>query len=179
RRLRIEQRRRLLLQARGDQQAVDLVRSLVDARDARVAVHPLDRKFARVAVAAEQLHRLIDGPSERLARPDLVDRTLDGEPFDGPHHTGAVVAAGRFDRAIDVAERAIRHRVADEGAYGHAGELLFDQTELRDRPPELAPLLRIFHRPIERELHARHIARAELHAAEVQDVERDLVPLSD
>ena len=37
----------------------------------------------------------------------------------------------------------------------------------------------VLHRVVQRQAHARHVARAELDAAEVQHVERDLVPLAD
>src|SRR5258708_37277693 len=53
----------------------------VDACDARVAIHPLERELARVAVAAEDLDALVDGPRERFARPHLVDRALGRKPL--------------------------------------------------------------------------------------------------
>ena len=81
-----EERAGVLQQPRRDDQAVDLVGALVDARDARVAVGALDRELARIAVAAEHLHRLVHDVGERLARPHLVDRALDGEALDGLEH---------------------------------------------------------------------------------------------
>src|SRR5262249_29758835 len=121
--------------------AVDLVGPFMDARDARVAVHAFERELARVAVAAEDLYAFVHRPGERLAGPHLVDRALRGEALDRLHRHRAVGAAARRDGTIDVAERAIGHRVADEGADGHPGELLLDQPELGDRFAELAPLL--------------------------------------
>src|SRR3954454_5460873 len=48
----------------GDDEALDLVRALVDLRDLGVAHHPLDRVLVHVAVAAEHLDRL-DGHGHR------------------------------------------------------------------------------------------------------------------
>src|SRR5213083_3037970 len=90
----------------------------------------------------------------------------------------AVGAVAALERALHVAEAAVRHRVADEGADRHTGQLLFDQAEFGDRLAELPPLPGISDGMAERLLDARHVARAQLDAAEVQDVERHLVPLA-
>ena len=63
----------------GNQQAVDLVGALEDAVDARVAVVPLGRVVADEAVAAVDLHVLVEDEVERLAARDLEDRRLDRE----------------------------------------------------------------------------------------------------
>ena len=62
---------RALEQRAGDEQAVDLVGALEDAVDARVAVGALDRVLLDEAVAAEDLHRLVDERSRapRCRRP--------------------------------------------------------------------------------------------------------------
>src|SRR6266545_690444 len=107
-----------------------------------------------------------------------VEGALDREPLDRLHDARAVAAVAGVERAVDIAQRAVRHRVAHERANRHAGELLLDEAELGDRLAELAPLLGVLDGVVERLLHAGHVARAELHAADVQDVERDLVTLS-
>src|SRR5207253_2132165 len=61
----------------------------------------------------------------------------------------------------------------------HAGELLLDQAELDDRLAELAALFGVVDGVAERALDPGHVARAELDAAEVQHVKRDLVALAD
>src|SRR5438093_13587604 len=91
--------RDLLHQPRRDEHPVDFVRSLVDAGDARVAVHAFDGELARVSVAAEQLNGFVDDPRERFARPYFVDRALDGEAFDGFQNVRPVIAIHRLDRA--------------------------------------------------------------------------------
>src|SRR4051794_24145418 len=61
----------LAQQGAGDDEALDLRRSLVDLGDLRVAVVALGRQVARIAVAAEHLDRLAghaprDGRGEEL-----------------------------------------------------------------------------------------------------------------
>ena len=103
--------RRLLQQPRRDEHPVDLVGPLVDARDARVAVHALERELARVAVAAEHLHPFVHRPGERLARPHLVDRALDREALRsssapaGRRRDRRPRARGRRRRACDTTSR--------------------------------------------------------------------------
>ncbi len=123
--------------------------------------------------------RFVDHPGQRLARPDLVDRTLDREAFDGLQDVCVVGPIRRFERAIHLAKRAVRHGIADEPAHGHARQLLFDQPELGDRFSELTSFPGVGHRVTERGPDARHVARAELHASEIQDVEGHLVTLTD
>src|SRR6476619_975508 len=53
-----EERARLAQHLAGDHESLDLLRSLVDLRDLRVAHEALDRVLLDVAVAAEDLHRV-------------------------------------------------------------------------------------------------------------------------
>src|SRR6476660_1142034 len=57
-------------------QALDLGGALEDRVDLRVAVHPLDRELARVAVAAEDLDRPLGCPDGDLAGLELRHRAL-------------------------------------------------------------------------------------------------------
>src|SRR4051812_47726358 len=59
-----------------EDQLLDLRGALEDVVDLRVAVHPLDRELARVAVAAEDLHRPLGGPHGDLAGLQLAHRPL-------------------------------------------------------------------------------------------------------
>ena len=68
---------RAAYQHAGNQQAVDLVGALEDAVDARVAVVALGRVVADEAVAAVNLHVLVEHEVERLAARHLGDRRLD------------------------------------------------------------------------------------------------------
>ena len=69
----------MLEQSCRNDQAINLVRALVDARDPRVAIRALDREFARVAVATEHLHGFVDDVGQRFAGRDFVDRAFDRE----------------------------------------------------------------------------------------------------
>src|ERR671925_1043174 len=60
----------------GDHEPLDLTRPLVDLRDLRVAVVPLDRELLRVAVAAEDLDRLRRLAARHLGRIELRLRAL-------------------------------------------------------------------------------------------------------
>src|SRR5262249_47994931 len=66
-----------LEQRRWDDQAIDLVRALEDAVDARVAIVALDRILGREAIAAERLQRLVRDEVHRLGAEHLQDRRLD------------------------------------------------------------------------------------------------------
>src|SRR5919106_2222823 len=59
-----------------DHQPLDLRCALEDVVDLRVAVHPLDRVLAGVAVAAEDLDRALGDPNRDLARLELRHRAL-------------------------------------------------------------------------------------------------------
>src|SRR5215470_13540985 len=59
-----------------DDDALDLARSLVDARDARVAHQALDGHLAGVAVAAVDLKRRVANLARALRRVELGDRRL-------------------------------------------------------------------------------------------------------
>ena len=58
--------------ARDDDEPLDLGGALEDRVDLRVAVHPLDRELARVAVAAEDLDRALGRPHGDLAGLELA-----------------------------------------------------------------------------------------------------------
>src|SRR5580765_1728148 len=61
-------------QVAGDHHALDLARSFVDLRDARIAVVALDRVVVQVAVAAVDLDRLGADPFRELRGVELCLR---------------------------------------------------------------------------------------------------------
>ena len=67
----------------GNQQPVDLVGAFEDAVDARIAVIPLGGVVLDEAVAAMNLHVLVEHEVECLAADDLRDGRLDGELLEG------------------------------------------------------------------------------------------------
>src|SRR2546423_13724032 len=60
----------------GDDQSLDLRGALEDRPDLGVAVHPLNRELARVAVAAQDLNRALGRPDGDLAGLQLRHRAL-------------------------------------------------------------------------------------------------------
>ena len=74
---------RTLQQHAGRQEAIDFVRAFKDAIDARVAIGALHRVVLVVAVAAVNLHALIDHVVEHLGSEDLDEAALGCELLGG------------------------------------------------------------------------------------------------
>src|SRR6516164_5716918 len=70
----------------GDDDALDLARALVNFRDARVAVVPLDRELGRVPVAAVYLDGLVGHAGGHFARVELRHRALGAMSHLGVFH---------------------------------------------------------------------------------------------
>src|SRR4029453_4061436 len=114
-----------------EDEPLDLRCALEDRVDLRVAVHALDRVLARVAVAAEDLHRALGRPHRALARLELAHRPLGG---------GELLAAAGHPRPAP-----------DEQAGGvdlelHVGEHERDRLVLDDRLAELLAILGVAQR---------------------------------
>src|SRR5205807_1394153 len=60
-----------------DDHPMDLIRAIVDPREASVPIHPLQRRVARYAHRAVDLDRAIDHVVQHLRAPELDDRNLD------------------------------------------------------------------------------------------------------
>src|SRR5207244_4057976 len=73
----------VLQQGRSNHEALDLARALVDLGDLRVAEVALDGEVGEVAVAAEDLHRLLGGAVGDLRGKDLGHRRLGGVALAG------------------------------------------------------------------------------------------------
>src|SRR3954465_10548186 len=112
----------------GDDEALDLRGALEDRVDLRVAVHPLDRVLARVAVAAEDLDRALGAPHGDLAGLELAHRAL------GVRERAAGPAPPR---------RAPAEQAGGVDLHLHVGERERDRLVLDDRAPELGALLRV------------------------------------
>ena len=161
----------------GDQQPVDLVGAFEDAVDPGVAVLALGGIVVHEAVAAVDLHVLVDDDVNHLAARDLEDGRLDGELFERGEHGVALVRA--VDGAVDQPGGAIEHRLDGVLADDHFGELLADGAERGDGLAELLPLGGIRRRLRDYPARAAAAHRRQLEAAVVQDVERDFVALAD
>ena len=125
-------RRRLVRRmVRGDHDALDLARALVDLGDLRVAVVALDRELLRVAVAAEHLDRLAGLPAGDRRREQLGLSALDGMRKTLLLEPGGPIRepAGRRDLGR------------------HVGELELDRLEVGDPAAELASLERVGRAP--------------------------------
>src|SRR6185312_15027415 len=110
-----------LQQAARDDEALDLARALVDARDADVARVALDRILARVAVAAVHLDGGVAGAPRRLRRVQLRHRRLARERL-------AVLLEPR---------RAHRQQARRLELGGGVGEAELDRLKVGERPAEL------------------------------------------
>src|SRR3954447_23371263 len=119
----------------GDDEALDLGGAFEDRVDLRVAVPPLDRVLAHVAIAAEDLDRLLGDAHGRLPRLELAH--------------GAFTVLERLPR------RTHPRRPPDEEPRRvdlrlHVGQLERDRLVLDDRPAELHALLGVVERVLVR-----------------------------
>src|SRR3990172_8166474 len=131
---------------------LDLARPLADFAQLRVAEHPLDRVVLDVSVAPVDLDRLRGHPHRRLAREQLPHRGLLLE-------RQALILPPR---------RAVHEQPRRLDLHRHVRELPLDRLEVRDRLPELVPLLRILHRLFERPLRDPDAEGADADAAAVE-----------
>ena len=166
-------------QAPRDQQAVDLVGPLVDAVDAGVAPVAFGGEVLDEAGAPEDLHRLVDHVVQHLRAPDLGHRALDVVLLDPLELGGGVLGVDVGQVAVDAAGDAVHHRLGHVGQDGHLPDLVADQAEVGDRSPEGGAAAGVLHRLGDDQLGPAGDARPELEAADVEDVEGDLVPLAD
>src|SRR5207248_10278623 len=104
--------------------------TLEDAEDARVAPEALRRELPRIAVPAEDLHRLAGHVLGHLGAERLRHPGLEIAALAGVLHPGGVV--GALPPGLDLRRE--------------ARELWADDLELADRLSELRPLLRVAQR---------------------------------
>src|SRR6478735_1364924 len=109
----------------GDHLAQDLVRSLADHHQHRVAVEALDLVLDREAVAAEDAHRFLRAEDAGFGAGELGHRRFQVAALAAVEHAGR--ALDQLFRALD-----LRH---------HVGELELDRLVLPDRLAEGAALL--------------------------------------
>ena len=146
-----------------DEGLQDFVGPFADSVDPRVAHHPLIGLVAEIALAAEDLERLVDALPEGLGREDLEDRGLEHVVFGAPIDQGGRLVGRGF------------HRV---GRGGEIGDLLLDQLEVGEGPAELTTLRRVARRGGEADLGQSRATGTEGRPAEVEDRQRDLEPLA-
>src|SRR6185437_10504361 len=140
-----------------DDQALDLARPLVDLRDLRVAVVPLDRELLGVAVPAEDLNRFGRLAAGHLRREELRLRTLLG-----------VAAPFLLQPRCPVDEQ-----TGSIDLHGHVGQLVLDRLEVRDAMAEGTPLSRIGPRHVIAGLRDAECLRCDTDAAAVERAHRD------
>src|SRR5688572_5105252 len=109
----------------GDDEALDLLRALVELRDLRVAHHALDRVLGDIAVSAQHLDR------------------VGGDPHGGVtgHELGAAGPVWKVRRIrIDARGRGVGELTRGLGLRGHVGEHPLDPLEVRYPLAELLPI---------------------------------------
>ena len=171
-----------LQQPAGDDEAVDFVGAFEDAVDARVAIGALGRILFDEAVAAVDLHRLIDHAVEHLRAPDFDDGALDGVLLDGFADS---LAAREFfvdlgQSGVHHADGAIDHRLAGVDARPPSARSSRGSGRSRRwscRKP-CAAWRRRWHSASEVRAPPTH-HRAQLEAADVENVEGDDVAFAD
>ena len=171
-------------QARGRGDYVDLVQlhedaavgvDLVERLHRQVA--PRRREHARLPRTRRQVHQVHPQPQPLLGR--ALEQVGPGDdrrtaPLPG-RVLGHDAVVERVRGVVHQAGGAIGHRVGDEDARRHVGELLLDRAELGDRLSELLPVAGVLDGAVEALARGSDGAAAELEPSDVQDVDRDLV----
>ena len=121
----------------GDDQALDLLGSLVELGDLGVAHHPLDRELVDVAVAAEHL----DGVRRHAHRGVAGDEFTHRRPAAGVRRPG-----------VDLGRGLVQELARGLGLGVHVGEHRRDHLELGDRLAELLALRGVGRGDVERAL---------------------------
>mmetsp|Transcript_45757 Transcript_45757/g.109121 ORF Transcript_45757/g.109121 Transcript_45757/m.109121 type:complete len:239 (+) Transcript_45757:205-921(+) len=128
--------RHLLEDVAGDHETLHLRGTLVDLRDACVAVVPLDRVVGDVARTAQNLHRLMGAEGGSLGRRELRHRRL---------------LDVRLAHVLEL-RGPPRQQPRLFDAHGHVRDLELDGLQLGDRLPEGDACLRVLHRGLQRRL---------------------------
>ena len=143
----------------GDERTQHVVGALEDREHADVAQRALVGVVAQVALSPGQLQRPVALVPEELGSGDLADRRLE-----------RVVRNARVDQA----RRHVGHRLQAEQERDHPADLLLHELELGERAAELPAARDVLDRHVEELLGGADRARAEAHAAVVEDLHRDL-----
>src|SRR4051812_9273742 len=143
----------------ADDQALDLRRALEDRVDLRVAVPALHGELARVAVAAEDVHRALGRPQRHLAGLELAHRAL-----------------GVVERLVVAAHpRGPPHEQASGVDLElHVGQRERDRLVLDDRLAELDAVARVLERVLVRGAGDAERLGADGRAAELERAHRGL-----
>src|SRR5262249_23335959 len=154
-------------------------RAFEDTVDAVVAIYGFDRIAAGEPVAAVYLDGFVGAVSQDFAARDFQDRAFDRVFFDGGERFGRIVLVDRALAVFDETGGAVDGRFADVSPRQHLGQLVFDRAEIGYRLSELASLGGVSRGQFQRMFAAADAARAEFETAEVENVERDQVSLTD
>src|SRR5215470_2260498 len=147
---------------RGDDEALDFARALVDLSDASVAIGSFDRIFAAVAVAAVNLDGFVRHASGHLAGKQLGDRSLHRET--GPRILFPCRAAGEQTSRVNFGSHVRKHEL--------------NRLKIGNRMAERLALLRVGKRRLECALGYAGGLRGNTDAAAIKRRERDLVALA-
>ncbi len=109
----------------------------------------------------------------------MDDRALDGVGLDLLLDGGGVVLVDVGEGTVDQADDAVGEGLAGEDGGGHVGELLLDEAELADGFAEGFALFGVANAVVEGGAGSSDGGVAELVAADVEDVEGDVVAFAD
>ena len=166
----------------GNEQAVDLIGSLEDPVDPLVPVKSLGRIIADKAVAAMDLHHLVNSSGQHLAAEDLGDAALGGIFLDPFLVFLVIIGNTLFDGlklSVKKSRQAIHQGFRGKNIDVEIGDLLGDRPEAADLAFELDALIGILDTNTEGHLGRAGNACAKFEATYVEDVEGDLVALAD
>src|SRR5512134_735433 len=139
----------------GDDDALDLVRSLEDPVDAGIAIEPFGPHLRRVSHASVELYGPVHDPIERLRAEVLADRRLAAEPLPCVAHPRGAV-----------------HHVLDSvGVRRHLGKHELYRLEVLDLPAERLALPGVLHTAIDGVLGGSEGRGGQAEAADVQHAE--------
>src|SRR5262249_40232137 len=107
------------------------------------------------------------------------DRTLDGIFFDRFENLLNIVDIGVLETVVHQTGSAIYHALCNPDPNGHFGELVLDRSERGDGLTECDPLPGVLNRIVESRFRPADRSGAQLRAADVQNVERNVMALAD
>src|ERR1700733_6338316 len=170
-----------LHQPAGDDEAVDLIRALKDAIDAGIAVGPLDRVLFYITVTAIDLDSVIHDSVEHLRTPYFQNGALDGVLLDALLNLTRVFRCAGIEsrqRVVNHSDGAIGHAFHGEELGGGISQLLLNQAEAGDRLAEGLTLLGVADGVAKHRTGGAYTGRAQLEAADVENVEGYMVALA-
>src|SRR5262245_52713716 len=132
-------------------------------------------------VTTMNLDVFVENEVQRFASRDLGDRCLDGEFFDRGQRGNSLrrIVGRAFDPLIDESSNTIEQAFERIRAHDHLADLVPDRSEVGDWLTELTACGCIPDGFADRTLRPAAAGGAQLEPAEVQDIEGNLVSLTD